>query len=451
MTPQSLLRTLTVFAAAALAMIVGALPAQAVPSFARQTGFPCEQCHTSFPELTAFGRHFKAEGYTMTTTSTVTAPGGELALNATPPLSYMLQVGYTRTSKAPPDAAVDPATGDPLYPDAKAQNGTILLPQELSLFYAGRISPKIGAFTQITYSVVDDHFSMDNTDIRAADSVTMGDNTLVYGLTINNNPTVQDLWNSTPAWGFPFAASDIAPGPSAAVLLDGGFAQQVAGLGGYLTYYGAGGMLYAEYTLYQSMQLGSPVPLDSQAGAPVIKGMAPYLRLAYEYDFGSSSWEVGLLNLTAKMTPAGSPLDSTPEDKIADTGVDTQLQLASGDDIYGVKALYIKEKQTWGQATLDAGAASNGTDNLTSTKVTATYTHRHAWGANLQLFSITGDEDAALYGGKPDSAGNIIEVNYTPWLNTRFSVQYTMFNKLDGTSDGASDANSLYLLAWFMF
>src|SRR5271168_3657065 len=33
-------------------------PAQALPSFARQTGQPCGTCHTSFPSLTPFGRRF---------------------------------------------------------------------------------------------------------------------------------------------------------------------------------------------------------------------------------------------------------------------------------------------------------------------------------------------------------------------------------------------------------
>src|ERR1700674_5089547 len=37
--------------------------AHAVPSFARQTGMACEACHTVFPELTHFGRIFKASGY----------------------------------------------------------------------------------------------------------------------------------------------------------------------------------------------------------------------------------------------------------------------------------------------------------------------------------------------------------------------------------------------------
>ena len=39
--------------------------ALALPSFARQTGMPCSQCHTlSFgPALTAYGRQFKLNAY----------------------------------------------------------------------------------------------------------------------------------------------------------------------------------------------------------------------------------------------------------------------------------------------------------------------------------------------------------------------------------------------------
>src|ERR1700676_1522446 len=39
-------------------------PAQALPSFARQTGQPCGICHTNFPGLPPFGRRFKLLGYT---------------------------------------------------------------------------------------------------------------------------------------------------------------------------------------------------------------------------------------------------------------------------------------------------------------------------------------------------------------------------------------------------
>ena len=50
-------------ALALLSLTTLALPqlAAAVPSFARQTGMPCSQCHTlAFgPALTAYGRQFK--------------------------------------------------------------------------------------------------------------------------------------------------------------------------------------------------------------------------------------------------------------------------------------------------------------------------------------------------------------------------------------------------------
>ena len=45
---------------------MGCPDAQAVPSFTRQTGLKCNVCHSNPPELTAFGRKFKLEGYTLT-------------------------------------------------------------------------------------------------------------------------------------------------------------------------------------------------------------------------------------------------------------------------------------------------------------------------------------------------------------------------------------------------
>ena len=73
----------------------------------------------------------------------------------------------------------------------------ISLPDQLSFFFAGEISPSLGSFVQITMEE-GTGFSLDNTDIRYANRE--GD--VTYGITLNNNPTVQDLWNSTPAWVF---------------------------------------------------------------------------------------------------------------------------------------------------------------------------------------------------------------------------------------------------------
>src|SRR5450631_1394954 len=163
----------------------------AVPSFARQTGLACEGCHTVFPELTPFGRKFKLNGYLIDNLPQVkgmTADNREaLALNWLPPLSVQFIGSYTKLKTALPDPAGGPS-----------QNGTVQFPEAFSLFYAGRIAPNVGGFIQVTYDNQDNAFGWDNTDIRFADQTTLRNDPLTYGLTFNNAPTVQDVWNSTP-------------------------------------------------------------------------------------------------------------------------------------------------------------------------------------------------------------------------------------------------------------
>src|SRR5674476_109685 len=68
----------------------------AIPSFARQTNLPCSSCHTIFPELNAFGRLYKINGYTLVGTETIqisdTNDNKELSLLKVPPVS---SVSYT--------------------------------------------------------------------------------------------------------------------------------------------------------------------------------------------------------------------------------------------------------------------------------------------------------------------------------------------------------------------
>src|SRR6267378_4616546 len=120
-------------ALALLVFIVFALPriASAVPSFARQTGMPCSQCHTlSFgPALTAYGRQFKLNGYTF--------GEGEHPM----PVAIMIQGGFSRADTPPPA----PLAGH------FADNNNISLDQ-VSLFVGTRISEHIGMLGQATYS-----------------------------------------------------------------------------------------------------------------------------------------------------------------------------------------------------------------------------------------------------------------------------------------------------------
>ena len=179
------------------------MPCRAVPSFARQTGMACAACHTVFPELTPFGREFKLNGYVLDNMKQVTgidtSANQTLALNSIPPISLMLQVSYTRTGKALPDSAVS---------GALAKDGDLLFPQQVSFFYAGKIADGLGAFVQLTYDGAEDHFGFDNTDVRYAHHWSFGgsnenDHSLILGVTLNNNPTVQDRMEHHAGLGVP--------------------------------------------------------------------------------------------------------------------------------------------------------------------------------------------------------------------------------------------------------
>src|ERR1700694_4695848 len=208
---------------AIMGLVVFSVPsARAVPSYSRQTGLPCASCHYAPPELTPFGRTFKLEGYTFTTKAQVSDDkkdhNAALHLLEAFPLSIILDTSLTATKS----------------PQPGTQNGNFQFPQAASLFLAGAWTSHIGSFVQVTYDSQGLRFSWDNTDIRYANhGGKLFGKPITYGITMNNNPGVEDLWNSTPAWGYSFVGSNVAPGPSAGALINGGLAQDVAGAGAY--------------------------------------------------------------------------------------------------------------------------------------------------------------------------------------------------------------------------
>src|SRR5690348_3016158 len=157
---------------------LGALanPAHALPSYARQTGQTCAMCHTGLPELTPLGREFKLNGY-------VQGGGDEKGL---PRIAAMIQGGFTHTEKGQPGGAAQHF----------GPNDNFELDQA-SLFYGGAIWAEqgLGAFIQGTYDGVAREFTWDNLDVRLARQTELFGQDLTYGVTLNNNPSVQDVWN----------------------------------------------------------------------------------------------------------------------------------------------------------------------------------------------------------------------------------------------------------------
>jgi hypothetical protein len=438
--------------------LLGVNPAHAVPSFARQTGMACAACHTVFPELTPFGREFKLNGYVISNLKTVgdiTLNRDDiLELNEIPPVSVMFQASYTNVGKPIPDS------GDPTH---RAQNDQVLFPQQMSLFIAGKIAPEIGSFIQVTYDQASDHFTIDNADIRFADSLPMYD--LVYGVTLNNSPTVTDPWNTTPVWGFPFSGpADGYPGPVAGTMIDGALGQAVGGATAYVWWRHA---FYGEAGVYRSSPVAATSPLDSSSGG-ALDGVAPYWRFAYQHQWDRNSLEVGTYGMYVEQYPGGLVVDSGPTDKYTDVAADVQYQFIGDENIFSLLSTYIHEDQRLDSSFVN-GFSTNNDNRLETFKITGNYYYKRRYGLSLGYVNTWGTKDAALYNtgdvfgsatGSPDTDYFVAQLSYLPWLNTKFVLQYTAYNNIggassnyDGTGDGrnASDNNTLYLEGWFNF
>jgi len=439
-------RLLTVLITVAALMPIGFRDADALPSYARQTGQQCAACHNGFPELTPYGRLFKLNGYTFT--------GGQSDL---PPLAIMVINSYTHTQAGQSGGAA-PGYGP---------NNNFTL-DAVSLFYGGRIAPNLGAFIQTTYDGIGKRYSWDNTDIRYANTTTLMGDELVFGVSLNNNPTVTDVWNSTPAWGYPFQGSGLAPTPAAGTLIEGGLAAEVVGTNVY-GYWNR--LIYAEAGLYKTLSTRTQTTLGvDPTGSSSIKGLAPYWRLAIEPKWGPNSLEAGLFGMAATLNPGRVTGFGT--DHAVDFGLDTQYQYLADIHSISFQGSWITENQAL-TASQALGNSSNSHDHLRSLHAKATYYYDQTYGATLGYFRVDGSGDADLYGdgsakSSPNSAGLIAELDYLPfnhggpefwpWMNVKFGLQYTAYQKFDGGTtnyDGAghnaSDNDTLYLYAWLAF
>jgi hypothetical protein len=432
-----------------LLVTLGAPPARAIPSFARQTKLPCSACHTQFPELNEFGRTFKLNAYTLSAIEQIGAQDSaghqELALNLMPIVSIMAQVSWTQTTRA--------QGGSP--------NGIVLLPDQLSVFLAGAITPKVGAFVQLTYDPQSGSIVLDNTSLRYATQGNLLSQPATFGLSVNNNPTVQDLWNSTPVWGFPYAASSVAPTPAAASLIDGTLGGEVAGLSGFAY---LNGTLYGEVGAYRSSPLGTTQPFDNGASG-IINGVAPYWRLALTRSIGSSYLEVGTYGITARRQP-GNFVAGGAADRYTDLAFDFEFMHPSGSNSLTLTGTWIHESRNL-SASVATGAASVTKQTLNAFRARGTYHVGQRYALSVGPFATSATSDGTLYApgaisgsrtGGPNSAGAIAELDYMPWENTRLALQYTAYTKFNGASsdyDGsgrkASDNNTLYVVAWLMF
>ena len=450
---KALMPGLRSFALLALLIALSPISANAVPSFARQTGQSCVACHAGgqFPELTPYGRMFKLTGYTQ----------GERKN----PLSAMLvtSVTKTRNNTDATGAAVSPKDGQAIFDFA-------------SVFLAGKATDNVGVFAQYTYVAHDHqddagkwigHFGADNMDIRFADHLIGLDRDLVYGVTLNNNPSVQDPWNSSPAWAYPYVSSSISPvaGAPFQTMLEGGLAQQVSGLGAYVYWKKS---IYAELSSYQSANgILSFLRQGNHAGSAdhprtFVKGHNPYWRLAYTGEKGAHNWMLGALGLTADVFPndaEAQPEFGSGSTKFRDVGVDAQYQYILEPHTVSAQARFIKERISDPQNLVLADSTSA---TLRTFRSKVSYVYQSKYGASLSFFNVNGSGDSLAFAGgvtnSPGTRGWTPELFWTPWQHLRVGMQYTAFTRylgaksnFDGTGRNARDNNTAYLYAWIAY
>ena len=434
----------------AAAALTSPRAAQAVPAFAEQTGQPCKACHVGGfgPELTPFGREFKLGGYTLRTHASI-------------PLSAMAVGSITHTNKDQVPA-----------PEHLDENDNVVLDQA-SLFLAGGLGQHLGGFAQVTYDGVGRAWSWDNLDLRLVTSAKPFGEESIFGLSINNNPTIEDPWNTMAAWGFPYTDTAVSGTPAASPLIDGGLAQEVLGFTGYGW---IGHKLYLAGGGYETPSHGTLNWLGADPDNPgKIHGLAPYGRVAYQSNLAGGTFEIGASALKAAIFP-GRDRSSAFSDHYTDIGLDSSWQRTFGaSDTLTANFRYVHEK-----ANLRASCAleliGDGTDldcgryHLNEARGTLGYSWHGIVGADLSAFSITGSRNFDVFdgNGRPNSNGLTMQLDYTPWgagnsplgprFNARFGVQYTIYGKFNGARHNydlaganASDNDALRAFAWIAF
>ena len=485
-TPQSGagLKSLLHGVAALIAMLVVSWPnaARAIPLFARQTGQNCVACHAGgqFPELTPYGRLFKMTGYTI----------GE---RTSAPVSAMVLGSVSKVSN----------TSKSDDPGQDFQKNNNLIFATASVFLGGKITDRIGAFAQVTYDpyaaqAPDGHFTsqtnVDNVDIRYADRFIDAKSDFIFGFSFNNNPSISDPWNTAPAW----MQYVPVPSPTSSRFIDGNAPYPGYGAGGNiagLTAYGYwNNTWYAELGGYAtSRNLSTPMSWGIHSDSKTqLSGINPYVRLAWNHEWGAHSLMVGTAGMIARVYDGVDTTDSSTRHKVQDWNIDAQYQYLLDPHSVTAQVVYAHSNFTYSDATANQPSAfvdangnalpnSNAADTTNVFRAKLTYVYQAKYGGSVGIFNLSGstntfnqtsgyttdgesppaitsDTSVRVGGnlsGNPGTRGATFEAFWTPIQYMRLGAQYTAYNRYNGASDNydgfgrnARDNNTFFLYLW---
>jgi hypothetical protein len=412
------------------------------------------------PQLKPYGRDFKLYGYT--------ASDGEKHL---PGIAITMQSSLSHVEGSYNSGTYTPTS-----------NST-LLDQQVSAYFGGHITEESGAFVQVTYEPQGGgsnagNWHWDNMDVRYAHLTRLGGKDLVVGATVNNAPTMQDLWNSTPIWAYPYngPSQSNAGSPAATSLLNNTLQQNAIGAGLYAMW---NDTIYVEATAYKGLGGRALTALGTRPGSSPdnYPDVMPYWRVALQHDSENHNVEIGALGLTGSRYPAGDRQYGA-KDRFRDHAFDFNYQYKGSDTHYISAHAYYEIEDMDLNYSFANGSASNPTNQLKTLRADVSYSYENRITPTIGYFHTVGSSDPTYWSGSglggstvgaalfdpsaasPNSRGFVAELAYVflgqaksspQWANARLSLQWYAFQQYDGLTAGAGDHNTLYLSLWLAF
>jgi hypothetical protein len=367
----------------------------ALPTFSRQTEQPCSVCHLNFGELTHEGRQFKLTGYTK----------GKSVI----PLSATATASVTKIQN----------TSSSIAPDIFLAKNNVPMIEEANLYLAGKYWEDIGGYLKWTSSfantnpiygssgvqtgtkVGQDTF-LDASEIRFAKESMIGREKVNWGVSLNNSPSVQDLWSTSTVYGFPYRTSSLQNawgigqfGPT--TLVDGGLNSQVFGVSAYAMFDDS---IYLEISDYVKSTPGWATIATASNFNTVASGNNPYWRLAWNKNSSENSFMLGTFGMNTNLV-RDPFVPGSAKGNYFDYGFDTQFQHITNTHSYSAQATVVYEFVNWGGRSVGR-SHDNQNSNLVTIKTKATYDYLRKYGTSIFAFSSKGTIDNLYWNYNPD-------------------------------------------------
>jgi hypothetical protein len=391
-------------AALTLSILMVPRDAQAVPSYARQFGKPCSACHTMWPRLNPTGREFKLSGYTSVSEEYPRIVKDNLDLLTYAPLSLSVRA----------------------FPFKKENAGRseTTIPDEVALFYAGRITNNIGAFIE---PIIAPDFTFEFAKLSGYTK--MGKDTL--GVVAGK----MDSGGADPYNTIRFTSYHTVNLPG---ILDEGHLR-AEGSGDFFQFGSTENVgilangkfinnsVYAAVGGYRGHSSNDPGDL--------------FARVAYEHPISAySNFEIGghLYKGIERYDHSDDPTIGIYESKVNRYGADASFQIEEGDHIIDVVAIYMQGKDT------DLDAVPGNDVKFKGYYGEVTYFFARTYGATLAYDYMKSDEAPSL-----DKKGPVVNISYVPWLNTKLSLEYSHF-KYQESGEESNDDNLYFLVHMYL-